>query len=411
MTTRSSGSERTFGPLRPNRPSGPVPRALGALLLAALFLAAFLAPTFLAMGRGARVANGVFARTRVPKTPHLPRTTFLYDRQGHLLMEVHGAEDRTPIPFRQIPRTLREAATRDTSGITDWRAAMVNLRAHAFVEGGSTITQQYVKDVYTGDRRTVARKVREAIIALKLSRRYSKKEILARYLNEVYLGHGSYGVQAAAQRYFGKAARNLSLLQSATLAGIIAAPSQFDPISNPKDAKGRRNYVLKAMARLGFVSHRTAARLSALPVRTASQQRPPIPAQYFLSYVRKGLEHEFGTRRTFEGGLRVRTSLDLKLATLADRARVGLSFPVFGAGRNGGLFRVVVVVGIAESEDQKLYSCVVRQAAQTKMHNELERIRKLKADRPGIRVGLAGCMVEDDVTALSRTPFARAVLT
>ena len=203
------------------------------------------------------------------------------------MMEVHGAEDRTPIPFRQIPRTLREAviAAEDanyyTEGGISWRAilraAMVNLRAHAFVEGGSTITQQYVKDVYTGDRRTVARKVREAIIALKLSRRYSKKEILARYLNEVYLGHGSYGVQAAAQRYFGKAARNLSLLQSATLAGIIAAPSQFDPISNPKDAKGRRNYVLKAMARLGFVSHRTAARLSALPVRTASQQRPPIP--------------------------------------------------------------------------------------------------------------------------------------
>ena len=185
MTSRSSGGERTFGPLRTNRPSGPVPRALGALLLAALFLAAFLAPTFLAMGRGARVANDVFARTRVPQAPHLPRTTFLYDRQGHLLMEVHGAEDRTPIPFRQIPRTLREAviAAEDanyyTEGGISWRAilraAMVNLRAHAFVEGGSTITQQYVKDVYTGDRRTVARKVREAIIALKLSRRYSKK--------------------------------------------------------------------------------------------------------------------------------------------------------------------------------------------------------------------------------------------
>src|SRR5436853_2807260 len=96
-------------PGRPRVPAGPVSRALLALGLASLFLAAFLAPTFLALGRGARLANRVFDRTQIPPTPRLPQTTFVYDRNGHFLMALHGAEDRTPIPFGQIPRTLREA--------------------------------------------------------------------------------------------------------------------------------------------------------------------------------------------------------------------------------------------------------------------------------------------------------------
>jgi penicillin-binding protein 1A len=302
-------------------------RAVVALGLASLLLAALLYPTFLALGKGARLGNSIFQRTRVPRTPMLPRTTFLYDRDGRFLMALHGAENRTPIPFGQMPRTLREAviAAEDanyyTEGGISWRAilraAMVNLRAHAVVQGGSTITQQYVKDVYTGDRRTIARKIREAIIALKLSRMYSKNQILQKYLNEVYLGHGVYGVQAAARLYFRKDARDLTVLQSATLAGIIAAPSQFDPISNPGDAKGRRNYVLRRMEHLGYISRRLAATLSARPVRTSTDHGPPIPAQYFLSYVRKALEGRFGTRRTFEGGLRVTTTLDLRLQRAA----------------------------------------------------------------------------------------------
>jgi len=308
-------------------PAGPLARALFALGLASLFLAASLAPTFLALGRGARVANEVFNRTRVPPAPKLPRTSFLYDRHGHLLMALHGAEDRTPIPLRQMPRILRDAviAAEDanyyTEGGISWRAILrallVNLRAHRVVQGGSTITQQYVKDVYTGNQRTVARKVREAIIALKLSRIYTKDQILQKYLNEVYLGHGTYGVEAAARKYFGVDARDLTLLQSATLAGIIAAPSQFDPISNPGDAKGRRNYVLRRMAHLGFITKDRARGLSARPVKTSFEQGPPIPAQYFLSYVRKALEQRYGTKRTFEGGLRVTTSLDLRLQRAA----------------------------------------------------------------------------------------------
>jgi penicillin-binding protein 1A len=312
-------------------PGGPARRAVVALGLAALCLAALLAPVFIAAGKGADAANALYDRTKVPPTPQLPRTTFLYDRKGHLLMTLHGAVDRTPIPFSRMPKVLRQAviAVEDADFYTEGgvnvrailRALLVNLREHRIVQGGSTITQQYVKDLYTGNKRTFARKVREAIIAQKISRIYTKDQILQRYLNEVYLGHGSYGVEAAAKRYFGVHARELTLVQSATLAGIIAAPSRFDPIANPRDARHRRNYVLHRMAHLGMITTHRARHLSRTRVVTTSDDAG-VPGRYFLSYVKKALEHEYGTKRTFEGGLRVRTTLDLNMQ---HAARVGVN--------------------------------------------------------------------------------------
>src|ERR671931_936970 len=317
----------------------PVQKAVAALGIASLALAAALAPPFIAAGKGAQLANALYDRTKIPHAPHLPRTTFLYDRTGHLLMTLHGAVDRTPIPFSEMPKVLRQAviAAEDADFYREggvnirsiFRAALINLRHHQIVQGGSTITQQYVKDVYTGDKRTVARKIREAIIAQKLSHIYTKSQILQRYLNEVYLGHGAYGVEAAAQRYFGIHASKLDLLQSATLAGIIAAPSEFDPITNREDAKGRRNYVLYRMAHLGMISKHKAHRLAHKPVATASQTTPQVPGRYFLSYVKKALEHQFGTKRTFEGGLRVQTTLDVPLQRAA---RVAVNDHLQGKG-------------------------------------------------------------------------------
>src|SRR5919197_2708741 len=304
----------------------PVQKAVAALGIASLALAAALAPPFIAAGKGAQLANALYDRTKIPPAPHLPRTTFLYDRTGHLLMTLHGAIDRTPIPLSQMPRVLRRAviAAEDADFYREggvnirsiFRAALINLRHHEIVQGGSTITQQYVKDVYTGDKRTVARKIREAIIAQKLSHIYTKDQILQRYLNEVYLGHGSYGVQAAAKRYFGVNAKDLTLLQSATLAAVIAAPTEFDPIANPGQAKDRRNWVLFRMAQLGWITKGTARRLAHRPVVTAPA-KPHPPGRYFISYVKKALEHHFGTKRTFEGGLRVRTTFDLGLQRAA----------------------------------------------------------------------------------------------
>jgi penicillin-binding protein 1A len=162
--------------------------------------------------------------------------------------------------------------------------------------------------------------VREAIIAQKLSRRYSKNAILAKYLNEVYFGHGAYGVQAATEAYFGKNASQLNPLQSATLAALIAAPALFDPISDPARATDRRNWVLDRMATLGYLGKAKADRLKARPVHTAPKTPAPVPGQYFLSYVTQTLEKRFGTAATFGGGLKVRTTLDVHLQRLARTA-------------------------------------------------------------------------------------------
>ena len=339
MVSRFVSRDRVKTPWGVVRHLTPVQKAMAALGIASLALAAALAPPFIAAGKGAQLANALYDRTKIPPAPHLPRTTFLYDRTGHLLMTLHGAVDRTPIPFSEMPKVLRRAviAAEDADFYREggvnirsiFRAALINLRHHEILQGGSTITQQYVKDVYTGDKRTVARKIREAIIAQKLSHIYTKSQILQRYLNEVYLGHGTYGVEAAAQRYFGIHAGKLDLLQSATLAGIIAAPSEFDPITNREDAKGRRNYVLYRMAHLGMISKHKAHRLAHKPVATASQTTPQVPGRYFLSYVKKALEHQFGTKRTFEGGLRVQTTLDVPLQRAA---RVAVNDHLHGRG-------------------------------------------------------------------------------
>jgi penicillin-binding protein 1A len=308
----------------------PLVRLVLALALASGFVAAFLAPAFLVLGHGARVAANVYRDTKVPPTPRLARTSYVYDRNGNLLMTLHGGINRTPVGFRDMPRSLRRAviAAEDADFYSEGgvnprailRAAIANIRAHGVVQGGSTITQQYVKDLFTNGRRTVARKVREAIIAQKLSRTMPKNEILRKYLNEVYFGHGAYGVQAAAHTYFGIDAADLNIQQSATLAGIIAAPTRFDPILHPDDARDRRNYVLRRMAELHFLPQRQADTLAARPVETSHDEAPNVPGQYFLSYVRKALESHYGTKRTFEGGLHVTTTLDVHLQRLARRA-------------------------------------------------------------------------------------------
>ncbi len=307
-----------------------VVRAAVAVVLTAGLVAALLVPGLLALGAGAHRAVEVYRTTTLPKKPSLPRTTYVYDRNGNLLTTFHGAENRTPVPLKEIPRSMRRAviAAEDENFYHEQgvsipailRAAWVNIVNHEVLQGGSTITQQYVKDVFTGDQRTLARKVKEAILAQKLSRQYSKNQILARYLNEVYFGHGAYGVQAAAEAYFRKRSSQLNVLQSATLAGVIAAPALFDPIAAPEKAMDRRNWVLGRMADLGFITPEQAATLQARPVNTSTEAPARVPAQYFLDFVKKTLEKRLGTAETFGGGLRVDTTLDLHLQREARRA-------------------------------------------------------------------------------------------
>ncbi|HEY6678782.1 MAG TPA: transglycosylase domain-containing protein [Actinomycetota bacterium] len=290
----------------------------------------------------------VYSRLDLPATPPPLQTTYILDREGNVLGTFHASVDRTIVPFNRMPKSLRDAviAAEDQgfyehSGIDAlgvMRAAWNDLIAHEVVQGGSTITMQLVKNVYAGhyetDRktgqttyvvppRTFTQKVREALLAMKLERTYSKDEILAKYLNTIYFGHGAYGVEAAAQAYWGIHASELNMIRSATLAGLISSPSLFDPIDHPIDAEIRRNYVLDRMAALGTISPERAARLKLQDVRThPSDGNLSFPPKlgYFLDYTKRALIAKYDEAQVFGGGLKVITGLDPQMQAAAEAA-------------------------------------------------------------------------------------------
>jgi penicillin-binding protein 1A len=274
----------------------------------------------------------LYARTRVPAAPPLPEDTRLFDRRGQLLATLAGDENREIVPFRRIPATVRDAvvATEDADFyghpgvdvVSTARAAVADVRSGSFSQGGSTITQQLVKNLYTGSDKTVRRKVDEALIALKLEREYSKNEILAKYLNTVYFGHGAYGVQAAARTYFDGDIEEVGLLQAAQLAGLLAAPTRWDPLEHPTAAARRRTYVLQRMADEGYISEGRARRLQHTALRTAEQRDTWADDgdAYFIDHTTSWLEDRFGSEETFSGGLRVTTTLDADWQRAAEDA-------------------------------------------------------------------------------------------
>jgi penicillin-binding protein 1A len=279
------------------------------------------------------VAGVVKPYTQIP-LPQMPRgaeTTFVYDRNGNLLTTLHAGVNRVAIPFSHMPQSLRDAVIAaedehfyDHGGLSYQaivRAALADVENKELQQGGSTITQQYVKNVYTGGARTLERKIKEAVLAVKLEKRLSKNQILQGYLNTVYFGSGAYGAQAAAQTYFGIPARKLNVLQSATLAAVIPAPATFDPQRHPELAKARRNAVLQRMAELGYITTLEANELQAKPLGIHKQKRRTISqSSYFNQYVSDQLVKSYGYQQTFEGGLRVTTTLDGRMQRAAEQA-------------------------------------------------------------------------------------------
>src|SRR5439155_1141195 len=187
------------------------------------------------------------------------------------------------------------------------RAAVSDLRAGHVVQGGSTIAQQLVRNLYISKERTFKRKINEACLAIKLSRRWSKDRILAEYMNQVYYGNHAYGIEAAAETYFSKHARNLWLAQAAMLAGLPQAPSVYDPFHRPAAALARRDEVLRAMLQYGAITpaqYREAVAQRNLHLR-AGRLYTQIKEPYFFSYVRDQLIAEYGANTVRTGGLRV----------------------------------------------------------------------------------------------------------
>jgi penicillin-binding protein 1A len=303
-------------------------RRLAALLLV-LFAAAVLSFTF---GLIRAVASEIPALD--PAAQRSDVDTVVYASNGRTVLAVlRGSESRVLVGADDIAPIMRQAIVSvedqrffehngvDVHGIA--RALWEDVRSQGIVEGGSTITQQFVKNAYIRNEKTLARKVREAALAWQLEQRWSKDRILTAYLNTIYFGHGAYGIQQAARAYFKKSAKDLTLAESALLAGIPSDPSLYDPSTNPRNATLRRRHVLDLMFQQGKITWRQYKRANKAPLPNPEQIRLPGtegPAPYFVNYVKDDLVARYGAGRVFGGGLKVTTTIDMKLQLKARAA-------------------------------------------------------------------------------------------
>ena len=256
-------------------------------------------------------------------------TTRLYSDDGGLIAEFY-MENRTPVSLAHIPPHVRHAflAVEDPrfyshSGIDligVMRALFANLRAGKVVQGGSTITQQLTKMLFLEPEKTLTRKVKEAVLSLQIERRYSKDEILNLYLNQVYLGSSAYGVEAAANTYFGKGADRLTLSEAAMLAGMPQAPTRYSPFLNPDRARTRRHHSLERMYDEGYITKEDMEAADKDPLVTRPTRFVSAKAPYFVEYVRQALEEKYGSTTLYRGGLNVYTTLNMKMQEDAEEA-------------------------------------------------------------------------------------------
>ncbi|MBI2482872.1 PBP1A family penicillin-binding protein [Candidatus Uhrbacteria bacterium] len=265
-------------------------------------------------------------------TRTVPQSTKIYDRTGtKLLYEIHGEERRTHVTLDQIAPTVKWAtiAVEDRTfyqhrGISFrgiLRATWVNLRGGS-LQGGSTITQQLIKNAILTPDRIVSRKLKELLVAYQMERRFSKDEILTLYLNEIPYGSTAYGVEAASQTFFGKSARDVDLAESAMLAALPNGPTYYSPYGSHRDALVARTHaILSRMAEQGYISQEDAATATQVDIlKRVRPRREAIVAPHFVMYVRELLTNQYGERVVEQGGLKVTTSIDLDLQSAAEAA-------------------------------------------------------------------------------------------
>jgi len=273
-----------------------------------------------------------------PRIPPLPQTSLVFDDKGRLITSLHAGENRTLIPFDRMAEILRKAVVavederfyqhRGVDAKAIIRAAAANAGHGRLVQGGSTITEQLVKNTITGGDRTLGRKIREARLAFQLEKEYPKDKILEMYLNTVYFGQGAYGIEAAAKTYFSGPAQDLTLRQAAMLAGLIASPSSYDPVFHPELAIARRDLVLSRMVALKMINQHDFERALKAKLGLDVSHPTRYVAPYFVDYVKRwflnnptfGATVEERYARLFEGGLRIYTTVDLRLQRFAEQA-------------------------------------------------------------------------------------------
>ena len=258
------------------------------------------------------------------------QSSIIVDRDGKTLVRLWAEENRQDIPLAEMPVHLRQAviATEDKRfyehegvdplGIA--RALVVDIARGEKAQGGSTITQQYVKQAFFTSEKTMKRKLQEALLAQKVESRFSKDQILEMYLNTIYFGHGTYGVEAASRAYFGHSVRKVSLEEAALLAAVIKSPGRYSPYLDAEAALARRNTVLDLMLAQGYIDGTEAGEASAAEIELEGIKPRTAAAPYFVEWVKEQLLARYGERRVYRGGLRIETTLDLSAQKAAEKA-------------------------------------------------------------------------------------------
>lgn len=297
-------------------------------------------PVLVILGFVASIAAGVAAGLVVISLAEMPDMSGLKRSSRSLATQLYDssdppqliaqltAEQRTFVPLSRMPRTLLDAAVaiEDERFFSHWgldlwgiaRAAAVNLFHGQVMEGASTITQQLARTLFLTRERTIQRKINEALLAIQIERHYKKEEILEMYLNQIFFGHGAYGAEQAARLYFGKHVEELTLPESALLAGLPRAPNTYSPRNNPEKSVNRRNLVLAKMVDNGFVERAEAEEAAHAPLNLRETEQTNAP--YFAAHIQKYLEDKYGNQAVYRGALSVHTTLNLRLQTIAQRA-------------------------------------------------------------------------------------------
>lgn len=262
----------------------------------------------------------------------IAESTKIYDRTGeHLLYEVHGEEKRTIIPYEDIPQNIRFAtivledqdfyAHHGIKLSSIARAALKDILTRDIAQGGSTITQQFVKNSLLTNEKTLIRKLKEVILSIEIEQKFEKDEILAMYLNEIPYGSNAYGIESASQTFFGKPARELALDEAAMLASLPQAPSRYSPYGSRTEILiARKDHALNRMAELGYITREAAdAAIAEKTIEKVQPQKDIIAAPHFVMYVKEYLSEKYGEQAMEELGLRVYTTLDWDLQIEGER--------------------------------------------------------------------------------------------
>jgi penicillin-binding protein 1A len=305
---------------------------IGGRKLVGLVLFGLLA--LLSAAVGAAVGLLLVYSTDLPQVEQLERyrpssVTELYDGQGRVI-GTFALQRRVIATYDDYPEVLRNAliSIEDKdfyrhSGIDIWRIAGAAYRDIEFggkVQGASTLTMQLARNLFLSPDRSFYRKVQEALLAIQIERRFTKPQIFTLYANQIFLGHGAYGFEAASEYYFSKPAKKLTLEEAALLAGLPKAPQYYSPIVHPERAIKRRNLVLNAMLEDGKITAAQAADAKSKPIPLDLQKDPNSLAPHYVEEIRRYLEAKYGSDQVHEGGLRVYTSLDMDLQKAAHQA-------------------------------------------------------------------------------------------